>query len=223
VRAGARRWTIGGALGLIALLAVGMAALRDSECEWAEIAPGVALGTLLIAAALAILRRGRDRACLAFAAIGGAYFLAAWPIGPIPRRVPIASTVIERIVLEFDAVTNPPPPIRHQRWFGAVGRAALRNRPKAEYAAIIREMNVDGERDRRWENHRPWRLMFGRKIAHAWLSLALGSLAAIAAALIFGRRSRYDDCGRVSGLREDQPDATLEGAADGEPHVSPCP
>jgi hypothetical protein len=216
-----RGWTIGGLIALVAILAMGMASLRDPECEWAEIAPGAAAAILVTATAFAILRRGRAPACMALTIAGGSYFLASWPLGTEPRMIPIASSLVERIVLRLDGVTNPKP-VDHSRVQSRF-MPDIYKRPEAEQMAIFEEWQFYSDSYRYWDDHRPNRLMFARRIAHAWLALALGGLAAIASSLIFGQRSRYDDWGREAALREHQLESASEGAADGEPHVWPCP
>lgn len=212
-----RGWTIGGLIALVALLALGMASLRDPWCEWAVIAPGVAAAILVIAAALAILRRGRSPACSAFAIAGSAYLLASWPFGPEPRTIPVASGLVERVVLRLDRVTNPKP-VDHSR-VQTRFMSDIYKRPEAEQAAIFEEWNFYFLSYRDWDDHHADRLIYARRIAHAWLSLALGGLAALASSLIFGGRSRYDNLVHEAALKAPQPKIAPEGAADGQPNV----
>ncbi len=212
-----RGWTIGGLIALVALLALGMASLRDPWCEWAVIAPGVAAAILVIAAALAILRRGRSPACSAFAIAGSAYLLASWPFGPEPRTIPVASGLVERVVLRLDRVTNPKP-VDHSR-VQTRFMPDIYKRPEAEQAAIFEEWNFYFLSYRDWDDHHPDRLIYARRIAHAWLSLALGGLAALASSLIFGRRSRYDGSGRESISRDTGTDVAPQGVDDVNGHL----
>ena len=201
-----RRWTIAGMLGLVAMLGLGMAALRDSGGVWAAVAPGLAGASFLAAASLAILRRGRSPGLAAFAAVGGAYFLTSWPMGYAPRNLPVASTAIERVVSEMDAVANAKPRERHPELKIYVGIKV----PDAGLFAVHMEKHADELRRGSWMSHRHERLNFGRKIAHSWLSLALGGLAALAATLIFGRRPRYDGSGREPQSRGVRPETVSE-------------
>ncbi len=172
-----RRWTIAGASGAIALLALGMAAFRESSGAWAEAAPLIAGAILLIAGVIAAIRRGRDRGLAAFAFFGGAYFLWASPVAVVPRDVPLATPLIEWAAVSVDRVANPEPPIRYPP--GRMTRKEFLKRPLQEREAIVIAMNLESERDRQYRQHRPMRLGFSMKIGHAWLALLLGAFGAI--------------------------------------------
>ena len=206
-----RRWTIAATLGLIALLAAGMAALRASEGAWAESAP-LAVGVLfLLLASGATCTRWRSPALAAFVVVGSIYFLMSWSKGQIPFSIPVAPKLIDRIVTEVIDTTHPQPRQPRFRVNDDRERELLERRYldfwQRQSEEKTRQMDADfheldvaflerANHSRRWLDWmdlREKRLEIGHRIAHAWLSMALGGLAAFAAALIFGRRSRYDD------------------------------
>ena len=73
---GRYRFTLAALMGVVALVAVGVAALRSSTALWASLVILLALGAICGATVGAILRRGPDQgAWLGFAVFGWAYFL----------------------------------------------------------------------------------------------------------------------------------------------------
>ncbi len=205
-----RRWTIAGASGAIALLAVGMAAFRESSGAWAEAAPLIAGAILLIAGVIAAIRRGRDRGLAAFAGFGGLYFLWAWPVAESPREVPLATPLIERAAVSVDRVANPEPTIRYPPI--RMPRREFLKRPLHEREALAIAMNLDSERDRQYQNHRPIRLACSMRIGHAWLALLLGAFGAILVRTLPARR----------GTDNRPPSQRLHPPTSGGHHVHRC-
>jgi hypothetical protein len=73
---GRYRFTLAALMGAVALVAVGVAALRSPTALWASLVILLALGAICGATVGAILRRGPGRgAWLGFAVFGWAYFL----------------------------------------------------------------------------------------------------------------------------------------------------
>lgn len=73
---GRYRLSLAALMGVVALIAVGVAALRSSTAIWAALVILLALGTVCGATVGAVLRRGPDRGpWLGFAVFGWAYFL----------------------------------------------------------------------------------------------------------------------------------------------------
>src|SRR5215471_9263544 len=123
---GRARFTIAALLGIIALVGLGLAALRDPSRLWGSIVFSVALSLFSIAVGGVLYRRGRRRAFWVGFALGGWLYLALSllpPLAPVTRPHLVTSALLvllEKGVLGLDPY--PPqataPPTSWELWRG---------------------------------------------------------------------------------------------------------
>ena len=100
------RFTIGGIMAVVSVLAVGFAALKNADETWAGAMFLLTCSMLGLAVVGAICRQGAERAWwLGFALFGWGYMaLAFWPSESLPELPTV--TVIEVLVSMFHATSR---------------------------------------------------------------------------------------------------------------------
>src|SRR3954447_5896336 len=109
-----KRSTVGGLLGIIVVLALALAAIREASQLWAQAIFTLTLGGLAVATLAALLAPGRDGGGVGFSLFGWVSFLA--PFGPSPDEISnrlLTNSLLEVAVHRLhegqsDAVNTPP-------------------------------------------------------------------------------------------------------------------
>jgi hypothetical protein len=168
------RWTIGGVLGMIALIAVSLAAIREASLVWAAVVSYCVGASFILVATFAVLRRVRRTIWLGFSALGGGFFLLTVPfgstIGPIPGIGPFIDAVSSRL--------DPPPPPIHDLWLPPERWMKL---PLEERKARTIVLTQDSEKDRIYTRALVSRREASRSIFHSLLSLLIGIMGGMLA------------------------------------------
>jgi hypothetical protein len=168
------RWTVAGILGLVAVIGVSLAAIREASLVWAATIPLLAGAILTFTAIMAILRRENRAARLGFAGLGIPYFVVAVLLAPAIGPLPAITPLIDSASTYLDP---PPPPVRDV-WLPQHEWMKL---PLEERRARAIKINQDSEKDRVYTRDLKTRRSATRSIVHPLLSLVIGGIGALLA------------------------------------------
>jgi hypothetical protein len=170
------RLTIAGSLILIATIGVSLAAIRESSLVWAAVVPLCVSAFFAYAAAMAVLRRDRRSAWIALIGLGLPYFVASILLTPWIGPIPVITPLIDQGSTRLDP---PPPPMSE-----FLNRKEWMKLPVELRKPHVIKMNLESERDRQYQLSLESRRAASRVIAHSYLSLILGGMAALVPGLL---------------------------------------
>ena len=197
------RWTLAGMMGLIVVVAAGLAAVRESSPAWAAVVSYLVAASFVLVATIALLRKSRRPWWIGFTTFGGGYLILAVALGPTIGPLPGIGRVVDSISDRLD----PPPPSMSGLW---LPRERWMQLPLEERIARAARLTQESERDRVYTRDLRTRRESSAVILHSLFSVAIGMMGAGLASI--ATRTRRRRAG---------PDATVPEPEDGPTEARP--
>jgi len=169
--------SIAAMLGIVAVLALGLAAMRIASRPLADAVLVMAYAVLVLATLAAAIRGRRAAACIGFAVFGWATFLPVYVIGTDSSVVLTATILVEEFVLREIPLPKPPPGVRFVRDEPWGKNRMTRPYHTADWDSTNPPEIADIENALRSHDEK---LKGCTKIAHTLLTLILASIGAVA-------------------------------------------